>query len=766
MIEKDLSSLKKEYISLQEATQFCKYSQEYLSLRARQGKLKAVKMGRNWVTTKDWLEEYLRKVEEYNHKIKKISQPSKTVGRAEPPENLPVGEPQKIKIPFWKAVRAELSFHNLRSAFLMGLVLALVIASGVWGREDLRKVYSEISPYLVEIIEKAGAQTFSLGREEITLAAVGESILNIFKDYSDWITKEIRESLIGRQYVKANKVLEENLARAFQNLKGGYSSANQFIEGKISALSRMLVKSYLTANDFIEKKISQGWQSVKKLTEKMRRLALLFMGREEEKKIGLTKEELKKELMEVEKAEREKLMEDIRVEFQKLKKEGIPLTKEIVTVTQKEVITRKAEIEERVVTIEEEDLEKFKERMDYLEEEISKRLYAPGGIIQQTIRVTEPVRSPKIYEENGEIILQTLGSGNVILSAATGLQLYGQQVVIDSSSTLNPMIYLADNTKIDGTLTAGDADVGTLTAGATTISGDLTVSGDTTISGDLTVSGAQNYSGASAITASSTDPALQVTQNGTGNIVQFIDGGTNVFTITDGGYTTLAVSPSVVNPAFLFRDSDTTNWSTGTATYLGINATSSFSGNLLDLQKSGVSLFYIDANGNATTSGTIYAESIFTTGDDATVRESGEEIVRGVVPIFGFDLPVRCKTACNAGTYATISRVIENNDDIFPNAYPGTTRKYRFSIRYADATTTPATRTIWQVATSSDPTYVSQFTLPPTSSTDLSKGFATTTNQVSLPANDDWFLRVTTGGSGNYELQIYEILLIGVDEVN
>ncbi len=52
---------KPNYISLQEATKYCNYSQEYLSLRARQGKLKAIKIGRNWVTTKKWVKEYFSK---------------------------------------------------------------------------------------------------------------------------------------------------------------------------------------------------------------------------------------------------------------------------------------------------------------------------------------------------------------------------------------------------------------------------------------------------------------------------------------------------------------------------------------------------------------------------------------------------------------------------------------------------------------------------------------------------------------------------------
>ena len=54
-----------DYISLLEATKYCKYSQEYLSLRARQGKLRAVKRGRNWLTTKEWLTEYTSNFDDY-----------------------------------------------------------------------------------------------------------------------------------------------------------------------------------------------------------------------------------------------------------------------------------------------------------------------------------------------------------------------------------------------------------------------------------------------------------------------------------------------------------------------------------------------------------------------------------------------------------------------------------------------------------------------------------------------------------------------------
>ncbi len=52
---------KEEYISLAEASKLCPYSQEYLSLLARNGKLETIKIGRNWVTTRKAIEEYVKR---------------------------------------------------------------------------------------------------------------------------------------------------------------------------------------------------------------------------------------------------------------------------------------------------------------------------------------------------------------------------------------------------------------------------------------------------------------------------------------------------------------------------------------------------------------------------------------------------------------------------------------------------------------------------------------------------------------------------------
>jgi len=58
-----------KYISLKKAAEYCPYSPDYLKLRARQGKLKAVKMGRNWFTTRQWLEMYKNTLKSRHNKL-------------------------------------------------------------------------------------------------------------------------------------------------------------------------------------------------------------------------------------------------------------------------------------------------------------------------------------------------------------------------------------------------------------------------------------------------------------------------------------------------------------------------------------------------------------------------------------------------------------------------------------------------------------------------------------------------------------------------
>ncbi|MCH8741569.1 helix-turn-helix domain-containing protein [Patescibacteria group bacterium] len=57
-----------KYIFLQKAAEYCSYSQEYLSLLARKGKLKAIKIGNDWVTKREWVEEYVERIKTFNNR--------------------------------------------------------------------------------------------------------------------------------------------------------------------------------------------------------------------------------------------------------------------------------------------------------------------------------------------------------------------------------------------------------------------------------------------------------------------------------------------------------------------------------------------------------------------------------------------------------------------------------------------------------------------------------------------------------------------------
>lgn len=85
-----------EYISLHQAQNISGYSQDYLRLRARQGKLKSLKFGNKWVTKKEWVDDYLIQVAKYKKRVQKekpqekIGIPIRLVKAVLPPENLPI----------------------------------------------------------------------------------------------------------------------------------------------------------------------------------------------------------------------------------------------------------------------------------------------------------------------------------------------------------------------------------------------------------------------------------------------------------------------------------------------------------------------------------------------------------------------------------------------------------------------------------------------------------------------------------------------------
>jgi hypothetical protein len=150
-----------DYISLQASTKYCAYTQQYLSLRARQGKLKAVKFGRNWVTKREWVEEYSEKARQYNAKnFGEIF-----IANIEPPKNLPVAKSKFV--------------GALKISAALAFVCALSGAGIAFGEPSFLTVSDALNPYIGELTASTN----------ILISATVESFENVFADVNDFSDK-------------------------------------------------------------------------------------------------------------------------------------------------------------------------------------------------------------------------------------------------------------------------------------------------------------------------------------------------------------------------------------------------------------------------------------------------------------------------------------------------------------------------------------------------------------------------------------------------
>ncbi|MCH7605308.1 hypothetical protein IID24_04965 [Patescibacteria group bacterium] len=146
-MQKDDSQV--EYLSLQRASELCSYSQEYLSLRARQGKLKAVKIDNRWFTTRIWLQEYIQGLE----RIEVIQE-----AELFPGEEL-TGSPASLR-------------EALRAGFSIGLISLLIFAGVAFGKDAWYQLGRELAENVQDLGEgfDNGAlkltRTFATGVEQ------------------------------------------------------------------------------------------------------------------------------------------------------------------------------------------------------------------------------------------------------------------------------------------------------------------------------------------------------------------------------------------------------------------------------------------------------------------------------------------------------------------------------------------------------------------------------------------------------------------------
>lgn len=181
------NSSHQDYLSLEEATKFCNYSQEYLSLRARQGKLKALKFSNKWVTTAAWLEDYQNQAEDYHNQIKnkRLKKEPKKISRPAPPANLPIK----------RLFEMTLSFSEVNPPLRAVLVVVLIMAGVFFAKDSLSENYYYFLPYIQNITQNIAGLS-----DDFFVAAVNhedtlKSLSDIFREYGRWVKDQAIELL-------------------------------------------------------------------------------------------------------------------------------------------------------------------------------------------------------------------------------------------------------------------------------------------------------------------------------------------------------------------------------------------------------------------------------------------------------------------------------------------------------------------------------------------------------------------------------------------
>ncbi len=242
-----ITKYKSEYLSLAEAARCCKYSQEYLSLRARHGKLKSIKLGRNWVTTREWLDEYVKNSDSFNGQktvncvfTKKVSAARDETGlevlrHGLPPGNLPVGEPA-MTYAFSKSGETNIFTNVFFAASLAMFVFSMSMITVLSGANTDGRHYAAnlIEDYLSWIGGGAPFSTspvagYSYGKNASELLSSFENIANVVKKYFADIQKDLSLAL-GIIADRINSFAGTESPRKAGEFTGGRSPDTQELE--------------------------------------------------------------------------------------------------------------------------------------------------------------------------------------------------------------------------------------------------------------------------------------------------------------------------------------------------------------------------------------------------------------------------------------------------------------------------------------------------------------------------------------------------------
>ncbi len=284
-----------DYISLKEAENYCSYSADYLKLRARQKKLKAVKIGRAWLTKKEWVKEYNENVQVYKetrkHKNEKaeslkgqtqnvkkssIVQPNRNVkakhdkyGKLKKTLKKTSGKNKKSKNIFPR-LKFKIPFSFSRIIPVM-LLTALIIFEIFFGQRLIQAFGQKAITVFVPIIELSGLASKDLNYALILgTEQVFQSILRISQELAG-NTKIVALALydmsgqarntIGRLVFEPTKGIQNAIKKNNHNLIIGAMVVRERFFNKIGIITTR--EGFAVFGNFIKSEILEKIENIK-----------------------------------------------------------------------------------------------------------------------------------------------------------------------------------------------------------------------------------------------------------------------------------------------------------------------------------------------------------------------------------------------------------------------------------------------------------------------------------------------------------------------
>jgi len=735
----------KRYISLQEATNFCNYSQDYLSLRARQGKLEARKIGRNWVTTRDALKQYVRNVEKYENNLHNglnqknglsvIPMSSQLVRMLKPISVIcasaliiiSIGTGIVFGYPFFEKNIIEpvdnfvYDFYSQSSTGARLLLSELTdIKTKTKLKGDILSVVSSVDDFvhdfysqsstgarlLVNELSEKGTEVrgsinyFSMGVKNIfqetrlSFQKISERILSQSKKEKVGKTPNVRNRLLSLR-----KLFLEGLKNSSEKLKG-------YVNHDINLLSSIISEiNFRTEEIFKETKLGfkNIIQKISKQPEKMAGGFKEAVGKTTEKITGRFRKTIRfisystqvvseafedgsQSIVQETKSLGKRIGEFFNSSYKFL---VYPWSKEINEQELIEmVLEKRPEIEKGEIVQIRNEIEKLKKEGLTIKEitrEVSKivQIFPEKQITRETI----------ITKIDDKELLSL--KANILDIQKWGADIKNLQNLSQKFQPQSPQIqYVSSPVYIGST--------------------------------GLQVGGAANFS----------------------SLV--VSGQAGVSNLGVGGSTVLGY--------------DANN-------KLTVNATSNFLSpvvfeNILTVG-TGSNYFTVDNNGNLsivgtlTVVGTSTASTYLSDSDDSTVRKIDEEVMRNMVSIYRFGIPSQTSAT---SSYVRISKIVKENPFTDkPEVLPGATRIYRFNIKYADDLDL-GYESQWRIYNIDNSTTTIAFTLPRTSdSGTLEEGTSYITEVIAIPTGQ-WQLELKLPVSGK-SIRIFDIFLSAYDEI-